>query len=164
MTHIWNSNIYWYLGTFLTCVITTGIVTNFNFLAELDINLHDSYISVATWQLTGLIFTITAFLIFIILSIRSRFRNLGGIWILLLHNTLIIGTTLYILYVIYAVMTVDAFAELFRTNKSEQLMIEHLNEVLISFSFILLPFITAEILLIRRIRRLKKVIQADNSR
>ncbi|GJM62660.1 hypothetical protein PEDI_32120 [Persicobacter diffluens] len=162
MLHIGNSNVYWYLGVFLICLLTTGLINNFNFLTEQDINLHDSYVSVATWQLAIISFIITEFIVFAFLTFKSRFQNRGTMLILLIHNTLIICSTIYVLYVIYVVMTADALVELFRTNKSEHLMIENLKGVLIAFTFILLPFLIVEILLIRRVRGLNTLKKAYN--
>jgi hypothetical protein len=143
-------------------IILSGSLNGFHYLHDVNLQLHDGYIEIPLWTVNTFVFIVLTVIIFLFLSIKSKFQHLPSLRILLLHNTLTIGVVLYLFYLAYSIIAMDAFVELFRNTKSEELLVEQFNKVILFFSSAILFLIAGEIFLIHRINALRINVQDTN--
>lgn len=137
-------------------IISTSLFCEFNLVKEIKIHINDLYFGVHPWQILILLFVVATHVIFLVLCLRSGFLQLGSMWILLIHNTLVIAFVTYLFYLTYAFMIVEGLIDFFRVVKSEKLMLDHWDDLLFFFLPFISTLIIAEIFLIRRIKVIRE--------
>ena len=90
---------------------------SFNYLEEVEIQLHDSYFLAPPLYFALLFWIVLTFLIFLIRGFRNKFLNLFSTWILLASNTFLIAIVLVVAYVVFVFFNTDALMDLFRASK-----------------------------------------------
>ena len=150
-----KSDRYLHLGALAASIVVAGLLNGYHFFSSVDINLHDMYISVFPWQAAVLMFNFFAFSFYLALSIRSRFRSLRAINILLIYNSVTIVVAIYFLFLAYAFVTGDNFSELFSNSEMKEVLAVQMNESSRFFVVTFLILILAEYLLIRRVKALR---------
>ena len=146
-----NKEIYWSVGTFLTTILVTGLIFDFNYFDEVDVQLHDTYIVVLPFYFSLIFWIVLTFLIFLIRGFKNRFLNKVSTWILLVANSLMIVFTSMIAYAVYAFFSLDVLADLFKESKRIDVISEQFN-IATTICFVLIVlFSIGEVFLIRRL-------------
>lgn len=152
-----KSEAYLYFGSLIISVVFVGLFFNFQFLKGFDLQLHDGYLTLFPWQVLVIISIIFPFLVFLIKGLKSGFKRREAVWVLVVHNTLIIGLVLIVFQLIYSFYAVEAFINFLKQENQDELLSKQLYFFYATFFVVVFLLGIAEFFLIRRIIQLKKV-------
>ncbi len=151
-----KNDAFLYFGTLILTVIVVGIAFDFHFFQPFDLQFHDTYIMTSPWQIGVVIFIVFAFCIFLIKGIKSGFINLGATWLLLIHNSLMIGLVLMLLFLFYNYIVLEALVNFLGQSNKEELIMDQIYTAFIFFGILISLLAIGEFLLIKSIIKRKK--------
>jgi hypothetical protein len=150
-----KKEIYRIFGVLLVSFLCTGLIFNFDFTTEANIQLHDTYFVLIPWHLTLIVWIIVIFIIYVIRVVIEKFKNRLAIWILLFVNSVMTGLIVLIAYVAYSFFTADALADLFRDSKRIEIISEQFYWTMATCGVLFVTFVFAGIYFIKKLKRLK---------
>jgi hypothetical protein len=151
-----RGEIFWLTGTLFTVLLTTGLLFNFSYFDEIDLQFHDTSIAIQPVYLVFILLVIFIYAIFLIKESFAKFSNVGGLWILLISNSILIATAFYIGYVMYAVFLVSSLVELFKQAGETDVALKSFYNAMLVCGFFFLGFTFIEYHLIRKLMKLVK--------
>lgn len=146
-----------YLPSLLLMVslLFTGIIFDFDYFKQIDVQLHDTYFLILPVNLSMAAWIILVFIAYTIKVFKEYFSNRISLIILLIANSLIFVITLAITYMIYVFFGLEVMADLFKySSQSEILHQQEIRTMSICFLFLFL-ILSIEVILIRKIIWLK---------
>jgi hypothetical protein len=147
--------IYWLSGILVISILLTGFFCRFNYTREVEVQLHDTYIIVLPLHFVLVLWSILAFIIYLIRGIRGRFSSTVSTWIFLVTNTFMTLLTGFITYMAFAFLALDGLLDLFRETKQAD-RIEYFSATVTSGIVITVMLLTAEIFLIVKLIHLRR--------
>lgn len=126
-----------------------GLVSNFNYLAEVDINIHDTYLVTSALDVSFVIWVMLSFLYFLTAVISTDFQVKKYLIGLLASNLLLIGL---LVLIIFSLMTFYSIEEAARTITYQLSNSESDKLVILIFWIVpLLALVILEIFLARKV-------------
>lgn len=154
--YISQSDMLWYAFAFLISVLFAGSLNGFQFQDSVSFQLHDSYYLITVWELTLIIFMIVGFVVMFTVSIKCGFKQLGKLWLLLIHCVLTLLAALYFFYTTYSLMVGIAMVEFMKTPGVEQPENSLMMNTVRTFLIIIGLLVIGLLLMFRRIKEVKK--------
>ena len=150
--------IYWYIGILSTISLIVAVVSDFNVMDSVQIQLHDTYVAYYPWQLSLLLFTAISFMFSLSPEFINEMNKKNAIWAGTIQTILAFPLLFFISYASYSIVSFNLMVGSFITDSETQVAWPFYKMVIISLIFILM-LLGLEVFLIKRIvRHIRRIL------